>query len=321
MIKSEAITVNGIKQWIFSIRLNDENPILLFVHGGPGAAATPLFMKYQAPLADKATLVSWEQRGAGKSYSREIFKDKLTIDIFVGDLIAVSEQLNERYNKKKLFLIGHSWGGFISMMAASARPELFSACICIGAGQFGDKIGNQLYAYQSIAKKAVEANHRRSMSELLKMGTPPYGADRAFETSLCLRRWAWRFGGLLKDKRGYSSYLPLFFCFNNYTFSEKLNCRKAYIESMRCLEPDIMRVKTIGSLLKVPVPLHFIQGRHDLESVETISRFCFDSIISNDKTYYIYENSAHCPQWEEHERFNDFMIDVINEYGEKRPVH
>jgi hypothetical protein len=63
----KAVEIGGIKQWI-SVRGNDpHNPILLYLHGGPGAPMMPESWTYQRPWEDFFTVVQWDQRGSGKT--------------------------------------------------------------------------------------------------------------------------------------------------------------------------------------------------------------------------------------------------------------
>ena len=78
----EEITLGDLKQWIFIRGTDQTNPILLFLHGGPGAPLLGMSSsrKYDAELIKHFTVVHWDQRGAGKSFSAEIPIDSMTLD-------------------------------------------------------------------------------------------------------------------------------------------------------------------------------------------------------------------------------------------------
>lgn len=62
-------------------RGNDRNnPVLIFVHGGPCCSEIPYVRKYQENLEKDFTIVHYDQRGSGKSY--EFGEDYSTVTIF-----------------------------------------------------------------------------------------------------------------------------------------------------------------------------------------------------------------------------------------------
>ena len=108
----EEITLGGLKQWIFIRGEDRNNPILIFLHGGPGA---PLFgissaRTLYAELIKHFTVVHWDQRGAGKSYSRDIPVKSLTFDRLVEDCNELIDYNRDRFNAQKVFIAGYSWG-------------------------------------------------------------------------------------------------------------------------------------------------------------------------------------------------------------------
>lgn len=105
-ITTEYISINNFRQNIMTMSTDKSNPVLLIVHGGAGFPDRPLVKKYNTELAEHYTVVCWDQRGSGLSYTKE----DLTIDTILNDLKAVVEFLRSRYNQDKIYIAGHSWG-------------------------------------------------------------------------------------------------------------------------------------------------------------------------------------------------------------------
>lgn len=63
------VTIGGVKQGMFIRTRSSDNPVLLFLHGGPGFPNYFLFEKYKPDLEDFFTVCYWEQRGGGLSWS------------------------------------------------------------------------------------------------------------------------------------------------------------------------------------------------------------------------------------------------------------
>ena len=101
---------------------NDQNPVLLLVHGGPGMPDHFLTKRYPTGLEELFTVVWWEQRGIGLSYHGDIPAKTMTVNQFVSDTLALANYLRSRFGKEKIYLMGHSWGSFIGIQAAAQAP-------------------------------------------------------------------------------------------------------------------------------------------------------------------------------------------------------
>ncbi len=83
----ERLTLGGLTQWI-SLRSNNiRNPLLLFLHGGPGTAQISFSRQSQKPLEDSFLVVNWDQKGAGRSYSPSPQKEYMTIKRFFQEAV------------------------------------------------------------------------------------------------------------------------------------------------------------------------------------------------------------------------------------------
>lgn len=106
----EHVPIGGIKQWLLIRGKQKDVPVLLFVHGGPGGAQIGFARHFQGILEEHFIVVNWDQRGAGLSYSKDIPSGSMRIDQFVSDLIEVTDYLRNRFLRKKIYLVGHSFG-------------------------------------------------------------------------------------------------------------------------------------------------------------------------------------------------------------------
>jgi pimeloyl-ACP methyl ester carboxylesterase len=162
--RSEFIDINGTKQCI-SIRAdNPQNPILLYLHGGPGDAALPLVAKYNRQIESCFVFVVLEQRGAGKSYYPFSTTEKITIDTFVDDIYALSLYLLKRFNQEKLYLIGHSWGSILGLKFIKRYPHLVHAYV--GCGQVINIKKSSQIAYDFALRKNKDENRKKIYEKL-----------------------------------------------------------------------------------------------------------------------------------------------------------
>jgi proline iminopeptidase len=104
----EELTLGNVKQWIFIRGTDKKNPVLIFLHGGPGAPLLGMSSSriYDAELIKHFTVVHWDQRGAGKSFNRDIPFDSMTLDRFVEDCNELIDYLRNRFHTQKVFIQG-----------------------------------------------------------------------------------------------------------------------------------------------------------------------------------------------------------------------
>jgi pimeloyl-ACP methyl ester carboxylesterase len=81
----EYVSINGINQYLFHSGTKYDNPVMLFLYGGPGNAESLFAHAFQEKWEDIFTVVHWDQRGCGKTLTKN--PDKYpTIDLMIKDL-------------------------------------------------------------------------------------------------------------------------------------------------------------------------------------------------------------------------------------------
>lgn len=129
------VELGGVRQAVSVRGADRRNPILLFVHGGPGSVEMPMAWAFQRPWEDFFTVVQWDQRGAGKSFPLTdpgTVAPTLRLERYRDDAIELIEVLRRRYGQRKLFVMGHSWGSAVGLAVAAERPDLLHAYIGMG---------------------------------------------------------------------------------------------------------------------------------------------------------------------------------------------
>ena len=121
----EKINLGGVKQSVLIRGKDNSNPILLFLHGGPGMPMMYLSHSFQSDLEKEFIVVQWDRRGAGKSYNKNIDPSTITDEQYYEDTLSLISVLKTRFNTEKIFLVGHSWGTYLGSILANKNPELF----------------------------------------------------------------------------------------------------------------------------------------------------------------------------------------------------
>nr|BFE72134.1 hypothetical protein GCM10020092_054350 [Actinoplanes digitatis] len=109
-------------------------PVLLFVPGAPGGSEFGGVRRHLAALERRFVVVTLDRRGGGSSYPALDPTATVTPGGEVDDIIGVSEHLRRRFGQEKIYLLGHSGGSILGVLAAVRRPELYRAYIGTGQG-------------------------------------------------------------------------------------------------------------------------------------------------------------------------------------------
>lgn len=181
------VRLNGVEQWVTVDSADCRLPVLLFIHGGPGNPLSPFAASLYGAWSQHATLVQWDQRGAGRSYGRqlpvrELAPDEfeatpLTLALMAEDGIALAEHLRERLGQRKLILTGSSWGSALAVEMAWRRPDLFHAYV--GVSQLVGP-ADLAASYTLALQRARELGDNPALATLQALGAPPWTDPRSF---------------------------------------------------------------------------------------------------------------------------------------------
>lgn len=130
----ETVPIGGIKQ-VVSIRSQDlRNPVLIYFHGGPGFVEMPLDWWWNRGWDEYFTVVQWDQRNAGKTYvaNGPSKAEDLTPERFQADAEELVQWARKRFGKRRVFVLGHSWGSMLGLKLAATHPEWLHAYIGMG---------------------------------------------------------------------------------------------------------------------------------------------------------------------------------------------
>lgn len=170
------VRLNGARQWV-AIRGQDRNnPVLLYLHGGPGGTISGVSYSFQRPWEEYFTVVQWDQRGFGRSaIDGEKLRGTVTRAQLVDDTIALIEHLRRKFHQRRIILVGHSWGSLLGAEVARRRPDLLHAYV--GFGQVTGWESNFVATRDAIGRIAQRRGDLALAAEVAAMGDPPSGQD------------------------------------------------------------------------------------------------------------------------------------------------
>lgn len=277
------IKIGGIEQWVTIHGDNTSLPVLVVVHGGPGDVQSCFKNEYSA-YEKNFILVQWDQRGTGKTYGK--YKEdtpNLTLPQLVEDGLELSEYLAKKF-KRKVIVMGHSFGSVIATMMVEKKPELFSAYV--GTGQVASWSECVHWQFNFLKKKAILINDTALANKLNKIGTPdPANTDQFFGFNRPIRKFLPKADStwLADTKKTYDT-LPK---------KDVENIINGFNLSGNAMLPFQVKENLSQEFLTFKVPYLIVQGKDDLFTpAEPVENY-FKKISAPHKKLVIIENAGH----------------------------
>ncbi|MGG4511548.1 alpha/beta hydrolase [Heyndrickxia sporothermodurans] len=306
----EAMTIGGVEQWVLIRGQDRRKPILLWVHGGPGAAQIGFISQYTSEYEKDFLVVNWDQRGAGLSYSKKITEESMTLERMLNDLIELVRILCARFQQDKVYILGHSWGTVLSYLAIKRYPELFHGYISVS--QIVNWKQNEHVSYKRILKKAKEVGNEKAYRQLIKIGPPSWNKAN-FES--IYNYWLQKFGGGVIHKGSFMKlFLSPLFIRSEYHFLDIIKWLRGQLFSKSLLKDEAEAIDLYQSGLSIQVPIAFCAGRHDYTCPGELAEVFFHKLQAPVKKWIWFEQSAHTPMIEEAESFQRFVLDTVKQW-------
>lgn len=294
------VTIGGIEQWV-TIKGDDRNnPVVLFIHGGPGNPLSGLSDSLFGDWESDFTLVHFDQRGAGKSYGRNLpveeltpqilEENELTLALLTSDGIELVHYLLDYLEKDTLILTGTSWGSALAVYIYQAEPELFSAYI--GSSQMVNFQENIAASYSLVLEKAKEKHDDQALEVLHSLGPPPWVNPRnPGQLRRIIRRYETEVSEGFPDLKwssGYESpeYKAAYYAGEEFSWVKFVGMKgDGFSNEINLWETG----------LKFEVPVVLIQGAKDLLTTQAMSQRYFDAIEAPHKEFLLIPNAGHDP--------------------------
>jgi proline iminopeptidase len=291
----QQVILGGNKQWITIRGHHKDNPVLLFIHGGPGAVDMPLSHGFQTPWEEYFTVVQWDQRGSGKSYAgidKEAVKKTLTVDRMVTDAEELTAYLRKRMGQDKIILVGHSWGSIVGVMLAKRRPEWVSAYV--GMGQAVNLMENERQKYAFALAEAKRRNDAATLAELKKIAPYPTTGHADFDKVLMLGNAVNAYDDVSHVTDGPQG-MALLLSSPDYSAMDiyRLATGESALFPAKALFDEIMAIDLNRLGPKFDVPVIMFSGRNDWVTPTPISTAYFETIEAPKKKLIWFEHSGH----------------------------
>jgi pimeloyl-ACP methyl ester carboxylesterase len=288
------VKIGGIEQWVTVKGSDCGNPVLLIVHGGPGNPNSIFGQLPYVAWEKDFTIVQWDQRGAGRTFSRNpaTAEGVLTIAGLANDGNEVAAFAAKHLNAKKVILFGGSWGSALSVHMAKSRPELFVAYL--GTGQLVNGRENETDSYRKLMLLARAASDSKAIAALEAMGAPPWTNPR-------------NPGQFRKISRGYEAKTTTpapkgWFALAPAYESPKMQADYEAGEDYSWIQYVGMKGEGMHATLDLyklgtdfKMPVFMVVGEQDLTTTPEVAKRYFDAISAPKKAYFLLPATGHDP--------------------------
>ena len=309
----EKITINDSLQHVLVRGKRTNAPLLIHVQAGPGLPMISEANKMEKllHLEDHFLVVYWDQRGCGLSYNKNANPESISLAQMADDLIACTRLLLKKYQKSKAVIAGYSIGATTALMAAAKDSSLFSTIFAAGTDidiPFADK-----YVLDFAMDRAVALNNKKWIKKIDALKSEPIVESKRFQEraeiisnlggvrtgatysglilgavkNMLFSRY-YGIGGLIKTTRGMAF------------------CQDAFL-------PEMNHLNLFQIVSKIQVPVHFIQGKLDAVAPLSKGKEFYEHLEAPDKSFILFENSAHLPHYEEPEKFSKIILSRVNQ--------
>ena len=282
-----------------------DNPILLYLTGGPGGTDIGA-MRRDVALEHDFVVVTWDQRGAGKSYASLDPTDTLTVDQMVSDTIEVTNYLRDRFDEDRIYLVGQSWGSTLGVLAAELRPDLYSAFV--GVGQMVSQRETDIMFWEDALAWADRTDQDELAATLRRNGPPPY-TDVDLYAPVVSSEHDWN----AYPELDLNNEMPAILFVPEFTVMDRINAFRGFLDTNGTLYPQLQDLDFRTDVPSLAVPVYVILGSREARGRAVLANQWFDQLQAPTKKLLIFEGAGHRAHFDQPAEFARTMRQVLEE--------
>lgn len=301
------IEVNGHDLALMIRGHSIHNPVLLFLAGGPGGSELGAMRNHLSQLEEHVTVVTWDQRGAGKSYPALDPTHTITLDGYVRDTIVVTDYLRNRFGQDRIFLLGQSWGTTLGVLAVQQHPDRYHAFI--GTGQMVSQLATDTIFYQDSLTWAQSTGRTGLVADLLAIGAPPYDDMLDYELALASEQDVYAYDHT-PNAEGEGQMSENLFV-EEYSLIDQIHILGAFMDTFAVLYQQLQDIDFRDTATTFEIPVFFVQGAFEAEGRARPFAEWYPLVQAPIKDLVILDTSGHRPLFEQPDEFVAYMTDTV----------
>ena len=293
-----------------------DNPVLLFLAGGPGGTEMGAMRKHGQALEHDFVVVTFDQRGSGKSYDNLEPTSSLTLAGAVSDATEVTNYLRQRFHQDKIYVLGQSWGTILGVLAVQQHPELYRAFI--GAGQMVSPRATDITFYQDTLAWARRTHKTRLVQQLTRSGPPPYKDILNYEPALSFEKDVYPYDHT-HNAEGAGGFSENIFV-GEYSLMEQIHTLGGFLDVFAIMYPQLQNIDFRTQVTQLKVPVYLAQGRYEAPGRAQPAQEWFNLLDAPSKQMVTFETSGHRDLFEQPDQFHQFMTGTVLAQTHKSPT-
>ncbi|WP_031063357.1 alpha/beta fold hydrolase [Streptomyces sp. NRRL WC-3742] len=300
--ESGFVRINGLDTWV-SIRGEDlRNPVILEIHGGPGASNL-IHLPRTRSWERHFTIVRWDMRGAGFTFANAPEgQGELTLDQLQRDALEVTRHVRERLGVDRLLIVANSFGSILGLRLARSHPELYSAYV--GTDQNVIAGGRERTAYDALVRRLRAAGKKKQLATVLEAGARPEGptVEQIDELNKLF---------LTTDPLSYDTMKTV--VVRSLWFSP-LHTLRGLRSSMKAMHFSLglqLQARSVDEWAEgteFQIPFFVFQGDGDVLTPPESARRLFDDVTAPVKDFALIRDASHFAGFRHPEQFLDLML-------------
>lgn len=266
----------------------------------------PLARSFGLELEKHFTVVHWDQRGSGKSRESLSPSADLTIEMYIEDVVALTEHLRERFDEEKIYLVGHSWGSLLGTLTARDYPQLYHAYV--GVGQIANMQENEALSLAYVRDRARAEGNTKALEELASVDPAMYGEDIA--QMQVQRKWLYLYEGGFRGI-SFARLAWLYITSPEYSLEDLKNVLLGSSELPLILWQEVMQIDLTKTATRFEIPVYFFAGKYDYNTPSELAEAYFNVLSAPKKEFIWFPESSHFMNVTASAQFQESIINRV----------
>jgi pimeloyl-ACP methyl ester carboxylesterase len=202
------------------------------------------------------------------------------LDGGVDDIVTVTDYLRSRFRQDRIYLLAHSGGSILGVLAAQRHPEKYRAYI--GTGQAVDLPASDLIFYDDILAWARSTKHDGVVKQLTAQGPPPYRNVYEYEPFML-----WENSAYQQRDDGFGLGV------REYTLLQKLHTVNGILDTWAALYPRMQGVDLRRDVPALAIPAYFVQGSNEMRGLAELFAEWYPQLTAPHKQLFVLPGVGH----------------------------